>query len=62
VTLVGGFVGQDRWVLDTSVFHHMASAPAVLPDWRADLVMAAVGLAATLAGAAAFRRRDLRGP
>jgi ABC-type branched-subunit amino acid transport system ATPase component len=34
--IVGGFGGSgpvSRWLLDSSVFHQMASAPAVAPNW-----------------------------
>jgi ABC-2 type transport system permease protein len=58
---VGGVGGVSHWVLDTSVFHQMASAPAVPPRWEADGVMAAIGAAGALVGGIAFRRRDLQG-
>jgi hypothetical protein len=48
-------------VLDTSVFHQMAAAPATAPRWAANGVMAAVGVACALTGVVAFSRRDLRG-
>ena len=62
--IVGGFGGSgaaSRWLLDTSVFHQMASAPAASPNWAANAVMAAVGAACALLGCAAFNRRDLQG-
>jgi ABC-2 type transport system permease protein len=61
VVIVGGFGTVSHWVLDTSVFHHMASAPGVPPNWEANGIMAGVGLIAALVGAVAFRRRDLQG-
>jgi ABC-2 type transport system permease protein len=61
VVVVGGIGAINHWVLDTSVFHHMASAPGVPPDWRANGIMTAVGMAAALVGGLAFRRRDLQG-
>jgi putative exporter of polyketide antibiotics len=48
-------------VLDTSVFHQMASAPATAPDWTSATVLVLVGAAAVVLGAVAFRRRDLAG-
>ena len=36
VELVGGIGAVSHWLLDTSVFHHVASAPAVPPNWGAD--------------------------
>ena len=61
IVIVGGFGTISHWVLDTSVFHHMASAPAVPPNWEANGIMTAVGVAAALVGGLAFRRRDLQG-
>jgi putative exporter of polyketide antibiotics len=39
----------------------MASAPAVSPDWEANGIMVAIGVAAAVLGGLAFRRRDLQG-
>jgi ABC-2 type transport system permease protein len=61
LVIVGGIGAINHWVLDTSVFHHMASAPAVHPNWEANGIMTAVGLATALVGGLAFRRRDLQG-
>jgi ABC-2 type transport system permease protein len=61
VVIVGGFGTVSHWVLDTSVFHHMASAPGVPPNWEANGIMVAVGVLAALVGAVTFRRRDLQG-
>jgi ABC-2 type transport system permease protein len=61
VVVIGGVGGVSRWILDTSVFHQMASAPAVPPHWEADAIMAAIGVAGALIGGIAFRRRDLQG-
>jgi len=61
IVIVGGFGTLSHWVLDTSVFHHMASAPGVPPNWEANGIMTAVGVAAALVGGMAFRRRDLQG-
>ena len=61
IVIVGGFGTVSHWVLDTSVFHHMASAPGVPPNWEANGIMTAIGAAAALVGGLAFRRRDLQG-
>jgi len=61
VELVGGIGALNRWILDTSVFHQMASAPAVAPAWTANGVMVGLGALSALAGTLAFRRRDLQG-
>ena len=63
VVIVGGFGGSGtaiNWLLDTSVFHQMASAPAVSPHWVANGVMVAVGVACAAIGGTAFNRRDLQ--
>jgi ABC-2 type transport system permease protein len=61
ITLVGGFSTTNHWLLDTSVFHHMASAPAVSPDWTSAGALVGIGAVAALAGTLAFGRRDLAG-
>lgn len=59
VDLVGGAFTSNHWLLDTSVFHHMAASPAVNPDWTSAAALVAVGLATGALGAVAFGRRDL---
>ena len=61
VVIIGGIGATSHWVLDTSVFHQMASAPAVPPHWEADGVMVAIGVVSALIGGIAFKRRDLQG-
>jgi len=61
VELIGGSLGLNHFVLDTSIFHQMTAAPAVAPDWTSALAMVLLGLVAALAGGAAFARRDLQG-
>jgi ABC-2 type transport system permease protein len=59
VELVGGIVGLDHWVLDTSVFHQMAAAPAVSPDWTSGTVLLVLGGTCAFVGGVAFKFRDL---
>jgi ABC-2 type transport system permease protein len=61
IVVVGGIGALSHWVLDTSVFHQMASAPAASPHWEANGVMVAIGCVSALLGGIAFRRRDLQG-
>lgn len=56
---VGAAVELPSMLLDLSVLHHVAPAPAVDPDWSAAAVMVAVGVAAAVVGGLAFVRRDL---
>lgn len=62
VELVGGIVGLNHWVLDTSVFHQMSTAPAVGPNWTTAAALVAVGFVAAVVGGVAFEHRDLQGP
>jgi ABC-2 type transport system permease protein len=62
--IVGGFGGSgpaSRLLLDSSVFHQMTSAPAVSPNWTANGIMVAIGVACALLGGIAFNQRDLAG-
>lgn len=61
VELVGASSEASRWLLDLSVLHYLARAPAVAVNWESAAILAAAGIAAAVAGAAAFTRRDLAG-
>jgi ABC-2 type transport system permease protein len=61
VEIIGGVVNASHWILDTSLFHQMAAAPAISPDWTSNAILIVLGIAAAAAGAIAFRRRDLAG-
>ena len=64
IVIVGGIGAMSHWVLDTSVFHQMASAPAVAPHWEANGIMVAIGVVsarsseASRSGAATCRAND----
>jgi ABC-2 type transport system permease protein len=59
--IVGGVVTTSHWLADTSLFHQMAAAPAVSPDWTTGAAMIGVGVACAGLGALAFCRRDVQG-
>jgi ABC-2 type transport system permease protein len=61
IQLAGGFFSSNHWLLDTSVFHHVAAAPGVSPHWTSAAGLAATGAVAAVAGGLALRRRDLAG-
>jgi ABC-2 type transport system permease protein len=61
VEVIGGIGANNRWLLDTSLFHQMAAAPAVHPNWTANGIMIAIGAAGAVAGGTAFERRDIQG-
>ena len=60
IELVGGIGAASHWLLYTSVFHQVSSAPAVPVDWATDGTLIAGAGVATLIGAIAFARRDLQ--
>ncbi|MDA8208096.1 MAG: hypothetical protein M0Z92_03790 [Actinomycetota bacterium] len=60
VELVGGFVGESHWALDTSLFHQMSAAPAVAPNWQTGAVLAGLGILMAIVGHQALLRRDLQ--
>jgi ABC-2 type transport system permease protein len=61
VEIIGAGIGASRWLLDLSVLHHIARAPAVPVGWGSAAALTAIGISAAIAGAAAFTRRDLAG-
>ena len=61
IELIGDVINANHWLLDTSVFHQMATAPAVSPNWTTNCVLVVIGVAAALCGGVAFTHRDLAG-
>ncbi len=59
--IVGSLLKASHWLLDLSVFHHVARAPAVHPNWTSALALAALGIIAASVGVWWFARRDLAG-
>ena len=57
--MVGSLLKLSPWLLDLSLFHHVALVPAADPRWAAAGILAGIGLVAGIAGATAFDRRDL---
>jgi ABC-2 type transport system permease protein len=57
--LVSALVKNADLLQDSSLFTHIALAPAVKPDWSADAIMVVLGLACAALGAMAFQRRDI---
>jgi putative exporter of polyketide antibiotics len=52
-------VVTSRWLLDTSVLHHIRAVPAAQPDWTSAAWLVGLGILAALAGTVLFSRRDL---
>ncbi len=61
VELLGGIVNSSHWLLDTSILHQLAPAPATAPDWVSNAAMLGLGVAASLVSAFVFSGRDLAG-
>ena len=61
VEVVGASVGASHWLLDTSLFHHIARAPASSVRWDSAVVLTAIAIAAAAVGVWRFARRDLAG-
>jgi len=59
--LIGPAINLNHWVLDTSLFHHVALVPATATRWSTAWIYGAIGLVAAAIGAAVFNRRDLAG-
>ncbi len=59
VEMVGALVRMNSLVLDTSIIHHVAAAPAVDPRWQPTLIMVVIAVFGALVGAAALERRDI---
>jgi len=57
--VVGAAVALPSWLLNLSVLHHVAPAPAVSPDWGSAAGLVALGALLAAGGAAAFCRRDI---
>lgn len=51
----------SRWLLDTSVLHHIQPVPAAQPDWTTAAWLTGLGILTALTGTALFCRRDLAG-
>lgn len=59
IDLLGSLLKGAAWLKDSSLFTHMALAPAAKPDWGTAAVVVLLAVVAAIAGAAAFRRRDV---
>ncbi len=57
--MLGGLLKNADWLRDSSLYSHIAMAPATKPDWGEATVVVLLGLAAAALGAIAFQRRDV---
>lgn len=56
--LIGSTINLNHWVLDTSLLHHMAFAPAVPPNWPKNGVLLIIFVILLGVGTFAFNNRD----
>ena len=61
ITMLGSGLNLNHWLLDTSILHHVAFAPAVNANWSTNAVLVAIGLVLCFIGAVRFNDRDLQG-
>jgi len=59
VDLIGSLIKGADWLRDSSLFTHMALAPAANPEWGTAAVIILIGAAAAVIGAIAFQQRDI---
>lgn len=59
VDLLAAFIKGGDWLRNSSLFTHIALAPAAKPDWGNDVVMVLLGIGAAVVGAIVFQRRDV---
>ncbi len=59
VEILAGSGSINHWLLDTSIFHQMAAAPAVAPNLPAVVGLCMVAVLLAVAGVIGFRHRDL---
>jgi ABC-2 type transport system permease protein len=61
IEIVGASLGASRWLLDLSLLHHIARAPAESVRWDSAAILVVLGIVFAVIGAAVFARRDLAG-
>lgn len=59
IQMIGSGLNLDHWLLDTSIFYHVALVPTQSINWGADALLIAIGVVLTLIGAIVFNNRDL---
>jgi ABC-2 type transport system permease protein len=61
VALLGEVIPVNHWIMDTSLLHHIALAPAVSPNWRIGATYLGICAASAALGGWRFTHRDLLG-
>lgn len=61
VEMIGSSLNLNHYILDTSILHHVALAPAVDPKWTISWLMIVISLCLIIAGTLKFMNRDIEG-
>jgi ABC-2 type transport system permease protein len=59
ISIVGSLIKGSDWIRNSSLFSHIALAPAAKPDWSQAAALVFIGLGAAVVGAIAFQKRDV---
>ena len=59
VEIIGSSITSNHWLLDTAVLSHLGPVPATSLNWTVIAWLSGLAAAATVAGLAAFKKRDL---
>ncbi|MGN6791634.1 MAG: ABC transporter permease subunit [Streptosporangiaceae bacterium] len=59
VEIIGSSITSNHWLLDTAVLSHLGPVPATSLNWTVIAWLCGLAAAATVAGIAAFNKRDL---
>lgn len=60
VQMIGSILNLSPWILDLSLLHHIALAPATDPNWSSVVSLALLGVMGCAAGIWRFKNRDLQ--
>lgn len=59
INIISSGINLNHWIADTSVFNHLAFAPATNPKWAQAITLVALGTLFVLLGVWRFRHRDI---
>jgi ABC-2 type transport system permease protein len=60
IVMLSSGLNLNHWLLDTSILHQVALAPAADPNWVTNAVLVGIGAVLCAAGTIVFNRRDLQ--
>lgn len=60
IQMLSSGINLNHWLLDTSILHHVALAPAAAPNWHTNSILLTIGVLCCLIGLASLNRRDLQ--